>query len=87
MAKPIRKKEQKHGSNGKLPLSRVNFIVILVGVLFIAAGYLAMLEGSVEGFVPLVVAPVLLVLGYCVVIPLGILLKESHFGSNQDKAN
>lgn len=87
MAKPIRKREHKLGTDGKLPLSRINFIVILIGVLFVAAGYLAMLEGSVEGFLPIVVAPILLVLGYCVIIPLGILFKKSYFGSGQGKSN
>ncbi len=35
-----------------------------------------MLEGSIEGFLPLTVAPILLVLGYCVVIPIGILYRR-----------
>jgi hypothetical protein len=30
----------------------------------------------VEGFMPLVVAPILLVTGYCVLIPLGILYRQ-----------
>ena len=48
-------------------------------MLVIIAGYLAMLEGSVEGFLPLVAAPILLVLGYCVIIPIGILYRKSMF--------
>jgi hypothetical protein len=36
-----------------------------------------MLEGSVEGILPLVVSPILLVIGYCVVIPIGILYKKA----------
>jgi hypothetical protein len=43
----------------------------------IVAGYLAMLEGSVEGFLPLVLSPILLVTGYCVVIPIGIMYRKS----------
>ncbi len=60
-----------------LPLSKQNFYIIGVGLLLIVAGYAAMLEGSVEGFLPLVAAPILLVLGYCVIIPLGIMFKKS----------
>jgi hypothetical protein len=36
-----------------------------------------MLEGSVEGILPLAVSPILLVIGYCVVIPMGILYKKA----------
>ena len=79
MAKPIRKKETKHRSivSEPLPLGRENYIILGAGILVIVAGYLAMLEGSVEGILPLVVSPILLVIGYCVVIPIGILYKKA----------
>ncbi len=81
MAKPIRRKEKrrKPGIQEALPLSRSNYMIIGAGLIVIIAGYIAMLEGSVEGFLPLVLAPILLVLGYCVLIPLGILFKRSLF--------
>ena len=79
MARVIRKKDSRRKgiSEGRLPLGRQNFIIIGIGLAIIGAGYLAMLEGSVEGFLPLVAAPTLLVLGYCVVIPFGILYRKS----------
>lgn len=76
MAKPIRRKEQQKRKNVNdtvLPLGKVNLQIIGVGILVIVAGYLCMLEGSVEGFLPLVVSPILLILGYCVVVPVGIM--------------
>ena len=75
MAKPIRRSasRRKMGGSQPFPLVRENFLIIGLGLVVIIAGYLALLEGSVEGFLPLVVAPVLLVLGYCVLIPVGIL--------------
>ena len=78
MAKPIRKKDLKRKTvrNDQLPLTADNFKIIGGGLVLIVAGYLAMIEGSVEGFLPLVVAPILLVLGYCVVIPIGILYRK-----------
>ncbi|MEW6510697.1 MAG: hypothetical protein AB1428_07015 [Bacteroidota bacterium] len=82
MAKPLRsRREQKHKSfhNEHLPLARENFLIIGAGLLVIITGYLAMLQGSVEGFLPLVAAPILLVLGYCVIIPIGILYRRSMF--------
>jgi hypothetical protein len=77
--KPIRKSEQKHRSlvNEPLPLGRENYYILGAGILVIVAGYLAMLEGSVEGFLPLVLSPILLVAGYCVVIPIGIMYRKS----------
>ena len=79
MAKPIRKKDQKHRSlvSEPLPLGRENYIILGAGILVIVAGYLAMLEGGVEGFLPLVLSPILLVTGYCVVIPVGIMYRRS----------
>ncbi len=77
MAKTIRKAEKKRRSlrDDNLPLQKQNFVILAIGLLILVAGYLAMSEGSVEGFLPLVVAPILLVIGYCVVIPFGILYK------------
>ncbi len=80
MAKPIRKKELQRRRGGtkeeSLPFSKDNLRIIGLGLLVIVAGYLAMLEGSVEGFWPLVVSPILLVAGYCVIVPIGIMYKK-----------
>jgi hypothetical protein len=84
VAKPIRKESRrKTQKDTRLPLSKDNFVIFGVGVATIIAGYLAMMEGSVEGFLPLVVAPILLVLGYCVIVPLGILYRKGMFKKAQ----
>ena len=62
-----------------MPLDPVNFRILGVGVLVIVAGYLAMLSGGIEGFFSLVLSPILLVLGYCVIIPVGILYRKGLF--------
>ncbi len=59
-----------------LPFSKTNYIMMAVSVGVILLGYIAMAEGSVEGFLPLVVSPILLVLGYCVILPLAILYRS-----------
>jgi hypothetical protein len=76
VAKSIKTKVRKPLRVTTLPLERQNFIILGIGLLVIAAGYAAMLEGSVEGFLPLVASPILLVLGYCVIIPIGILYRK-----------
>lgn len=81
MAKPIRKKEiqrRRAVREQSLPLGKDNFRIIGVGLLVILAGYLAMLTGSVEGFLPLVVSPILLVAGYCVIVPVGIIYRKKE---------
>jgi len=48
------------------PLEKENFIIIGIGVIFLVIGYIFMSENSVDGFLPTIAAPILLVLGYCV---------------------
>ncbi len=57
------------------PLEKQNFMIIGLGILVLIIGYFLMSANSVDGFMPTVVAPILLVLGYCVIIPYGILKK------------
>ena len=78
MAKPIRKRDARRKGHRevRLPLQRENFLLIGTGIVVIIFGYLAMLQGSVEGVLPTVVAPILLVLGYCVIVPIGILFRK-----------
>jgi len=58
-----------------LPLEKTNFMIIILGIAVIIIGYIFMSENSVNGFLPTVISPILLVLGYCVIIPYGILKK------------
>jgi len=48
----------------------------LAGLVVILAGYMALSEKTVTGFLPLTLAPILLVLGYCVIIPVGIMYRK-----------
>jgi hypothetical protein len=90
MAKAVKKGQARRKlKDDELPLTKENFYIIGVGLVVILIGYIALANGPVEGFLPLVLAPVLLVLGYCVIIPLGILWKKSYLKSeklNQDSS-
>lgn len=59
-----------------LPFTKRNYQILGLGLLIIIAGYFALSQPPWDGTMPLVVAPILLVLGYCVVIPFGILYRE-----------
>lgn len=59
-----------------LPFTHRNYQILGLGLLVIVLGYVALSQSPWDGTMPLVVAPILLVLGYCVVIPFGILYRE-----------
>ncbi len=54
----------------------INYRVFLAGIVIIIFGYIALMQGPHDSFLSLHLAPVLLVLGYCVLIPLAILLRS-----------
>lgn len=79
MAKVVKTRQAKKSRQDEtFPLERENYIILAIGVLMIVVGYIALSEKSVDGTMPLVVAPLLLVLGYCVVVPLGIVFRRKR---------
>jgi hypothetical protein len=77
MAKAIKSKTGKK-MEIVFPFEKLNYIIIAVGLVVIVAGYIALSAPTVEGFSPLVLAPILLVLGYCVIIPVGIMYRKKE---------
>ena len=59
-------KAQKAEKKG-LPFTRQNYLLMGAGLLAIIVGYISLGSGSIT------LAPILLVLGYCVLFPLGII--------------
>jgi hypothetical protein len=59
-----------------LPFTKINYQILGAGLLCIILGYVALAQDPWNGSMPLVVAPILLVFGYCVVIPIGILFRK-----------
>ena len=64
-----------------LPFRRKNWILFGLGIAVIGLGYFLLSIPPADGFWSLTMAPVLLVVGYCVIIPASILLKD---GSGAD---
>lgn len=67
MAKSARTTTSGGKAEGTLRFSTINWILLLAGLVAIVAGYVLLNGGST------VVAPLLLVAGYLVLIPLGII--------------
>ena len=53
----------------KSPFGPKNYVAFALGLLTIGLGYVFLSKGSITA------APILLVLGYCVIIPVAIMLK------------
>ncbi len=59
-----------------LPFDKTNYRILGLGLLSIALGYFALSQPPWDSTMAIVVAPILLVLGYCVLVPLGILYRR-----------
>lgn len=59
-----------------LPFSRKNWTLAAAGLAAILLGYVFLSIPPADGFLSLTLAPVLLVVGYCVLIPLAILVRD-----------
>ena len=59
-----------------LPFMRKNWTLAVAGLASILIGYVCLRIPPAEGFLSLTLAPVLLVAGYCVLIPWAILARD-----------
>ena len=68
-------KDNNSGIFHSWPFGKKNYLLFLVGVLIIVLGYIIMYLGSTYSFQSIVLAPIILVVGYCVIIPASIMIK------------
>ncbi len=88
--KTLKKQAPKYKSRDilKIDLNPLNYLIIGIGLVLIIIGYIMLSQNSVNGFVPTVMAPIVLVIGYCIVIPIGILyptVKKEIIEDSSDK--
>ena len=69
-------KENKKTVKFLWPYKRKNYLLFGVGVFVIIVGYLIMYLGEVNSFQSLVISPLLLLVGYLVIIPIALLSKQ-----------
>jgi hypothetical protein len=72
-----RKKAVKGVKEGRetVPFTVINYILFAAGLLVITAGWFLLRAGHIS------ISPIMLILGYCVIIPLAIVLKPGKGGS------
>ncbi len=76
MAETKKRKVRGRKAERGLPFTGRNYLWLGIGLGSIILGYISLAQGPVNSFWSLTLAPILLVLGYCVLIPVGILLKN-----------
>lgn len=69
---------KKSKKSSELPFTRENYVLFLIGILTLVAGYIALSIGPWDSFWSLTLAPILLVLAYCVIIPVSILYRKQN---------
>ena len=71
--KPIKKKAKE--TLVVMP-EKANYVILLAGVAVVFLGYVLMWIGGVDDALSLVVSPIVLMIGYCVIIPFGIMYRR-----------
>lgn len=71
------KKSGRRVSSWGLPFELVNYIWLAAGLVVIIAGYFFLSQGPADSFQSRTLGPVLLVIGYCVFVPIGLMAKKT----------
>jgi hypothetical protein len=70
-----------------IPFTSKNLKIFIAGLLVIGLGYVLLSIPPADGFLSLTMAPVVLVLGYCVIIPVSLLFKDTCPSSSDGGSN
>ncbi len=72
-AKKVKRQSGRKLKDSGVPFTKLNYQLFGFASLIILVGYWALAQLPVDGFLTLTFAPILLVVGYCVLIPLAII--------------
>jgi len=78
MAKVKKDRAKRSAFIEQLTLKNTNFIIFGVGILTIIIGYFIMAAGDTYSFQTLTLAPIVLLIGYLVIIPASILYRKKN---------
>jgi hypothetical protein len=57
---------------------RLNYIILVAGIAVVVIGMLVMSAGDAVSPLSVTIAPLILVLGYCIIIPIGIIYRRKR---------
>jgi uncharacterized protein with PQ loop repeat len=84
MAKVTRSQQTKKIAKKKklkdisLPFTKENYYILIAGIAVIVIGYILMELGGAYDSLSLVISPIILVIGYCVIIPFSIFYRKKN---------
>ncbi|RKX20129.1 MAG: hypothetical protein DRP35_06540 [Candidatus Zixiibacteriota bacterium] len=76
-----KKKNNQSDSEFQWPFGTKNYIVFAISVIVIAVGYILLGQGSIT------MAPILLVIGYCVLIPMALIIRDNKNSEISESPN
>lgn len=64
--------------DNSLPFTKENYLIFSAAMLFIILGYIFMAQGPWDSVASLTIAPILLIIGYLVLVPVAILFHKKE---------
>mgnify|MGYP002039699830 CR=1 FL=1 len=65
-----------NNTNNNWPFKKINYLLFGIGILVIILGYTIMAFGEVDSFQSIKLAPIILLIGYLIIIPLSIFYRK-----------
>lgn len=62
---------------------RTNYIILITGVITVLVGFMVMSAGDAVSALSVTIAPLILFIGYCVIIPIGIIYRKKKPAAEQ----
>ncbi len=76
--KKVKRQSRRKLKDSGVPFTKLNYQLFGIASFIILIGYWALAQPPVDGFWTLTFAPILLVVGYCVLIPLAIIIGHKN---------
>lgn len=71
--------KEKKATKFIFPLKKINFLIMGLGVIILVIGYILMaIPDNPDAFLTRTLSPILLVIAYLIVIPIGLFYREKH---------
>ena len=83
--RPKQRQKEVEREKSRLPFTVHNYVIFGIGIVVLLFGYIFLSIGPVDSFWSLTLAPVVLVIGYLVIIPLSFLYHHKSQGKQPEK--
>jgi hypothetical protein len=80
MAAKTKKTDENSHTEFQWPFGKKNYIIFAIALIVIILGYVTLGKGSIT------LAPLLLVIGYCILVPIALLVKDPAVHNNNAEA-